>query len=50
MGGDEPLVVLLSEQGPEQAQAGLPIGNGADDGAAALDLLVEALERVGAVL
>ena len=45
---DEPLVVLLDAEHPCQADQGRVVGEDADHVGAAADLLVEALERVGA--
>ena len=46
---DGPLVVLLEQDGADEADDGGLVGEDADDLGAALDLAVEALERVGRV-
>jgi hypothetical protein len=43
---DRPLVRLLEHQGADEADDGLIVREDADDVGAALDLLVDALERV----
>ena len=49
LGQLRPLVVLLQQQGADQARDGSFVWKDADNIAATLDLAVEALERVGAV-
>ena len=44
-----PLVVLLHEDGADEADDGVLVGEDPDDIGSTLDLLVEALQRVGAV-
>jgi hypothetical protein len=46
---DGPLVVLLEQDRPDEAGDGGLVGEDADDLGAALDLAIEALERVGRV-
>ena len=46
---DGPFVVLLEQDGADEADDGLFVREDADDVGAALDLAVEALERVRAV-
>ena len=45
---DGPFIVLLEQDGADEADDGGLVGEDADDLGAALDLAVEALERVGA--
>ena len=42
-----PFVILLQEQGADQAGDGGLVGEDADDLAASLDLAVEPLQRIG---
>src|SRR4051812_7128187 len=44
---DEPLVILLRQQGAGEADDGLVVGEDADDVGAAADFLVDAFQRVG---
>ena len=44
---DGPFIVLFQKDSPDEADDGLVVGEDADDLGAALDLTVDALDRVG---
>ena len=46
---DGPFIVLFQEDSPDEADDGLVVGEDADDRGAPLDLVVQALDRVGRV-